>query len=59
MTLHFFKGTDEAIARQEDRLNLYKNLQYSYNDQGEDIMNISSFINDLVKMADTLPEEEQ
>jgi radical SAM superfamily enzyme YgiQ (UPF0313 family) len=58
MTLHFFKGTDEAIARQEDRLNLYKHLQYSYNDQGEDIMNISSVMNELVKVAVTLPEEQ-
>jgi radical SAM superfamily enzyme YgiQ (UPF0313 family) len=58
MTLHFFKGTDEAIARQEDRLNLYRHLQYSYDDQGEDIMHISSVMNDLVKVADALPEEQ-
>ena len=57
MTLHFFKTADEAIALQQDRLNLYKDLHYSYDDQGQEIMHVSSVVNDLVKIADALPEE--
>jgi radical SAM superfamily enzyme YgiQ (UPF0313 family) len=55
MTLHFFKGTDEAIARQEDRLNLYKDLQHAY-EQGEDIMHVSSVVNELLNVSGALPE---
>jgi radical SAM superfamily enzyme YgiQ (UPF0313 family) len=58
MTLHFFKGTDEAIARREDRLNLYKNLQFAYDEQGEDIMHVSSVVNELVKVGGALPEQQ-
>ena len=58
MTLHFFKETDEAIALCEDRLNLYKNLQYAYDEQGEDIMRVSSVVNELVKVPGALPEQQ-
>jgi radical SAM superfamily enzyme YgiQ (UPF0313 family) len=51
MTMRFLKGTDEAIARSEDRLNLYKDLQYGQNREGEAIMHVSSVVNDLVKLA--------
>lgn len=63
MTLHFFKGADEAIARHEDRLNLYKDLQYAHNKEGEAVMHVSSVVNELVKIGGgsttLLPEEEQ
>jgi hypothetical protein len=49
--MRFLKGTDEAIARSEDRLNLYKDLQYGQNREGEAIMHVSSVVNDLVKLA--------
>jgi radical SAM superfamily enzyme YgiQ (UPF0313 family) len=57
MTLNFFKSADEAIARHEDRLNLYKDLQHAYNGEGEAVMHVSSVVNELVKIGRSTPEQ--
>lgn len=56
MTLHFFKQADGAIARHEDRLKLYKDLQHARNLEGEAVMHVSSVVNDLVKISDPVPD---
>jgi hypothetical protein len=60
MTLRFLREADEAIAleEEEDRLNLYKDLQYAYDEEGQAIMHISSVVNEIVKTAGALPEQQ-
>jgi hypothetical protein len=60
MMLRFLKEADEAIAleEEEDRLNLYKDLQYAYDEEGQAIMHVSSVVNELVKTAGALPEQQ-
>ena len=49
---------DEAIALEEDRLNLYKDLLYAYDEEGQAIMHVSSVVNEIVKTAGSLPEQQ-
>jgi hypothetical protein len=62
MTLRFLREADEAIAleeeEEEDRLNLYKDLHYAYDEEGQAIMHISSVVNEIVKTAGSLPEQQ-
>jgi hypothetical protein len=61
MTLRFLREADEAIAleeEEEDRLNLYKDLQYAYDEEGQAIMHVSSVVNGIVKTAGALPEQQ-
>jgi hypothetical protein len=50
---------DEAIALEEEgRLNLYKDLLYAYDEEGQAIMHVSSVVNEIVKTAGSLPEQQ-
>lgn len=42
------KGSEKAIAKGEDRLKLYKDLQSTYSDEGEAVMHASSVVTELI-----------
>jgi hypothetical protein len=47
----YFKDTEQAIERGEDRLNLYKRVQSGYNDDaGEAVMLVSNVLTDLIQI---------
>jgi hypothetical protein len=47
----YFKDTEQAIERGEDRLNPYKGLQSGYNDDaGEAVMHVSNMVRDLIQI---------